>query len=212
MGRRVLRNNTTRDDAVYIVECTVDSHGIYDVIGRWGRWETFCRTGNLQSKNYYHGKYESNALGHVRDIISKKSAGHYVVVQEMNTPFTWDLPVPPVVTVTVTPPAITTDDSEEREVYSTVLYRGETAYTDQVRRLLQEERDAHKNGERITVSCVNCGSTFRAFYKSEVMCSYCGQMSKFILAHLHYDDKQHPTQDDPPAEPHKFTRANLLEF
>lgn len=94
MGRRVLRNNTTRDDAVYIVSCELGTDGNYEVAGLWGRWETFRNGGHLQNKSYYYGKHESNAKRHALDLISKKSAGHYVVVHAMTTLFPWELPPP----------------------------------------------------------------------------------------------------------------------
>ena len=93
-GRKVLRNNTIRDDAVYVVTGQVEN-GIYTVTGMWGRWQSFERDKKLQSKVYFTGNNLVLARLSASHLIRKKTDKHYFHVNQFCEPFPWERQLQP---------------------------------------------------------------------------------------------------------------------
>lgn len=89
-GRRVLRNNTTHKDAVYIIAAHKINDTDYVVEGLWGKWETFIKSRTLQSKIYYSGSSMTRARGEVEDLLKSKLGKHYFRVSQYDTAMPWE--------------------------------------------------------------------------------------------------------------------------
>jgi len=85
--RLVFRNQTSRDDAVYVITATT-SNGVHTVAGEWGKWDTFRTGGKLQRKVYYSGTSEGAARRQVREMQSKRRQRNY----DYQPYLSWDNP------------------------------------------------------------------------------------------------------------------------
>lgn len=65
--RLIFRNETSRDDAVYIITATTQN-GVITVAGEWGKWNAFRKAGKLQWKVYYTSTSETRVRGMVRQM------------------------------------------------------------------------------------------------------------------------------------------------
>ncbi len=75
--RLIFRNETSRDDAVYIITA-ITQNGVVTVAGEWGKWDTFRKAGKLQRKVYYSGTSETRARGLVRQMQLKRYQRDYI--------------------------------------------------------------------------------------------------------------------------------------
>jgi len=89
LGRRVLRNNTLRKDAVYVITGRLEN-GIYTVTGMWGRWPSFEGNNKLQSKMYYTGTSVVSARRAAIDLIRSKTDKGYFHVDQFCETFPWE--------------------------------------------------------------------------------------------------------------------------
>jgi len=92
-GQWVMRNNTNRDDAVYVVTATLND-GVYTITGSWGKWDTFLTGGKLGNKVYYSGVFEYAAQRAFNDLIFKKMDRNYERVRMYDTALPWEQATP----------------------------------------------------------------------------------------------------------------------
>jgi len=92
-GRIVLRNNTTHQDAVYVI-LVKETGGVYTVAGQWGKWDQFIKAGKLGEKVYYSGDRMSSAQNQVHDLLSQKLNRSYYRVPQYDTSLPWEKAVP----------------------------------------------------------------------------------------------------------------------
>ena len=83
----VLRNNTTRKDAVYVVSAVGfagPDESEYWVTGYWGRWATFAENGTdgLRRQVKYNGKCKGVLMTAVQELVTSKLCNGYKVVPE----------------------------------------------------------------------------------------------------------------------------------
>lgn len=95
MGHWILRNNTTREDAVYKIMCVRNYDGSYTVTGEWGRWETYMNGGKLQFKTYYSGKSLITAESAAKALRSSKLQKGYCREPSCDTAMPWEATVTP---------------------------------------------------------------------------------------------------------------------
>lgn len=92
-GQVVLRNNTTHDDAVYLIVVT-ENAGNYTLTGCWGKWDTFIKSGKLGSKVYYSGDRAGSARREFDNLLAQKIGRSYFRVRQYDTTLPWEQSVP----------------------------------------------------------------------------------------------------------------------
>lgn len=87
--RIVLRNTTTRQDAVYVLDAVGfgNSNGgpsEYWLTAYWGRWPRFLAEGvfGLRRQEKYHGHDRLNLIERTRTIVTEKLCNGYQVMEE----------------------------------------------------------------------------------------------------------------------------------
>ena len=84
--RIVLRNNTTRKDAVYVVSAVGfagPDESEYWVTGYWGPWAAFVKdTEGLRRQEKYNGKCKGSLIDTVQKLVTSKLCNNYKVVPE----------------------------------------------------------------------------------------------------------------------------------
>ena len=94
--RIVLRNNTTRKDAVYVISAvgfTGPDESEYWVTGYWGRWATFAEndTEGLRQQEKYHGNCKGMLMTTVQELVTAKLCNNYKVVPERSSLPEWPI-------------------------------------------------------------------------------------------------------------------------
>lgn len=97
--RLVFRNQTNRDDAVYVITATTQADGVITVAGEWGKWESFRKGSQLQRKMYYSGTSEIRARNQVREMRLRRYERGYDYQPDLS----WE-EQPPAPSVVVSPP------------------------------------------------------------------------------------------------------------
>ena len=94
----VLRNNTTRQDAVYILIGTAfrdNATGTMDcyLMAYWGRWATFERTGttDLHKQEKHHGSCLATLKDKTRQVVTAKLSNGYKVQEHLSNLPQWPI-------------------------------------------------------------------------------------------------------------------------
>lgn len=92
----VLRNNTTRKDAVYVVSAVAfrgPDESEYWATGYWGRWSTFAENGTdgLRRQVKYNGKCKGALMTAVQELVTSKLCNSYKVVPEHSSLPEWPI-------------------------------------------------------------------------------------------------------------------------
>lgn len=75
-ARLVYRNQTNREDAVYIITAST-TNGVHTVAGEWGKWDTFRKGGKLQRKVYFTGVDKAQVSAVVYQMITRRNERGY---------------------------------------------------------------------------------------------------------------------------------------
>ena len=90
--RIVLRNTSTRLDAVYVLDGT-GFGSVYWLTGYWGRWPGFLRDGvfGLRKQEKYCGPAKADLIRKVQEIVSEKLAKGYRVQEDVSRLPQWPI-------------------------------------------------------------------------------------------------------------------------